>query len=100
VHKPSHVEIARPGWHINGMLPECVERHDFKRTFVRRGQNNECGCSVIMSPEPVTGSDAPAVTGRQPRKAVLRNWRAQVVAYGPLVLEKFVGDYGANGMTS
>ena len=49
-----------------------------------------------MGTEPVGGGHTPPVAGRQSREPVLRHRRGQVVADGPLVLEKLGGDHGAD----
>ena len=43
-----------------------------ERTLVGRGQHHVGGGSVVVGPQPVGGGDAPAVTGDQPGKPVLR----------------------------
>jgi hypothetical protein len=95
----SKVEIARSLRHVNRMLTQRLEGHDLEGAFVRRGQDYEGRCSVVVSPEPVCGSNTPPVSGHQPRETVLKNRRAQVVADGPLVLEKLAGDYRTNCVT-
>jgi len=81
------------------MLTESFERHDFEGALVGRGQNHVGRRPVVMGTEPVGGGHAPPVAGYQSREAVLRHRRGQVVADGPLVMEKLGGDHGADRVT-
>src|ERR1700722_508186 len=54
----------------------------------------------MVSAQPVRRGHAPPVSRYQAGKAVLRHWRAQVVADAPLVLEELARHHGADGVTA
>jgi hypothetical protein len=82
------------------MFTQRLERYDFEGAFVRRGQYNEGRGAVVVSAKPVPRGNTPPVAGHQSGETVLRNGRAEVITNGPLVLEKFCGHYGTNGVTA
>ena len=74
--------------HVDGVLLERLERHELERALVRRRQHDVGRDAVLVGAPPVERGHAPAVAGHQPREAVLRHRRRQVVADAALVLEE------------
>ncbi len=65
-----------------------------------RCEHHRCGNPVSVRHQPVTGGDTPTVAGFQAGEVVLRHRDDEVVADGGLMVEKFVGDHGADGVAS
>ena len=80
------------------VLPQRGEGHDVQGPLVGRGQHHVRGGAVVMRPQPVRRGHTPAVSGHQPGELVLRHRGGQVVANASLVVEKLLGDHGANGV--
>jgi hypothetical protein len=88
------------GGDVDGVLGKHCEGHDFKRPFMSRGQDHVGSGAIVMSAQPVSCRDAPAVPRHQPRELELRNRRRQILADAALVLEKFGGHHGADRVAS
>lgn len=81
---------------VDSVLLEYIEGNDSKGSLMRGGKHDIGSSVVLMGPQPVDGCHAPTVAGHQTGEAVLRDWRAQVVADPPLMLEELLGHHGAD----
>jgi hypothetical protein len=77
------------------MLAQNIKRYDLECALVRRGEHHVRSGAIAMRKKPVGGGDTPPVAGHQSRELVVRHWRDEVVADGPLVPEKLSGDHCA-----
>lgn len=91
-------ERAWSGRHVDRMLAQHVQWHHLQRPFVGRRQDHERGHTVSMRPQPVPGSDTPAVAGTQPGKSKLGSRRGEIVPDPPLMLQEFGGHHGTDGV--
>jgi hypothetical protein len=94
------VEAAGMARDIHRVLLEHVEWHDVQRSLVGRREDHVSGSAIAVGAQPVHGRDAPAITGHQAGKLIGRDWRAQVVADAPLMVEKLSGDHSADGVAA
>src|SRR5580698_10051018 len=57
----SFFERAGVGGHVDGVLPQDLQRHDLQRPLVGGGQHHVRGGAVPVRPQPVRGGHAPPV---------------------------------------
>lgn len=65
-------EGARIGRDVDRVLLEYGQGNDVERPFMCRGKHDESSGSVLMRPQPVSGGDAPTITGYETGKGELR----------------------------
>ena len=94
------LELARVGRDVDGMLLQRCQWHDPQHSLVRGGQHDRRRDPVDMSSGPVHRRDAPTVSRRESREAVLRSRSGKVVSYAALVLEELGRDYRADGVAA
>lgn len=82
------------------MKLQDLERDDFECALVGRSQDHGGGRTVLMGPQPVEGSHAPAIAGNEPREPIGGHGGAEVVADAALVLEEFRSHDGADRVSS
>ena len=62
------------------MLNQEIEGNDLQRVLVGGLKDDRTGRSGLLHLQPARGTDAPAVAGLEPRKAILRERRGKIVA--------------------
>jgi hypothetical protein len=96
----SGLESPRVGRDIDGMFLKRTERDDLERSLMRGCKDDVGGGTVQMRLKPVGCGHAPPIARYEPREAILRHWRDQVVADALLVFEKLGGDNSADRVTA
>src|ERR1019366_6790842 len=74
------------------------ERYDLQRSLVRRFQHDGAGGPGFLNLQPSRCADAPAVTGLEAGKSVLRHRGGEVVAESLRGVEKCLVNDAADGM--
>ena len=74
--------------YVDGVPLQHVDRDEREHRLVGSGEHDVRGVAGVVRPGPVDGGDAPPVPRVQPREAVERHRRRQVVADAALVLEE------------
>ena len=69
-----------------------------QRSGIGGGQYHRWSHPGIVGLEPTLRNHAPAIAGLQTRKAILGNWRDQVITNVALLLEEFRGYHRAHQM--
>jgi hypothetical protein len=83
---------------VNGVLLQHSQINHLERSSVGGGEHHRWSRPGLMSLKPTLRNHAPAITGLQTWKAVLRHWCDQVVPDAPLLLEEFRRYHGAHQM--
>ena len=88
-------EILR---NVNRVWLQHGQVDHLQRSGIGGGQYHRWSHPGIVGLEPTLRDHAPAIAGLQTRKAILGNWRDQVITNVALLLEEFRGYHRAHQM--
>jgi hypothetical protein len=94
------LQVSQVVGNVDFVFHQRLEGHDLEGALVGGGQHHRGGATILVSPKPIQGGDAPAVAGQQPGKPILGNRRQQVITDGALVLEKLGGHHRTDRVTA